>query len=326
LGAQGHTAEREFYFPGFLTSTKLISLELQVCCALRRALLPRSGASARARALMQPCGLQDPVFRRHVLVQYLIVLHYLADRAAHPPKTPEIPKKQREELPKLQERCYKLLGGIPPRGGEFVKTLRRILTRENNWATWKKNKCEDFTIDREAAEPGLSVGDKRKALNAAANVWKQCYFDKNKRQAFVPKTFENGDILEICKPKDREKADEPWNSSKLEKRLDQVREDADPENYIEDEYRKNNIPQWRWVTMRLLLTYDFMLFGQGTAELKFLEGVVKHMDEKDEKNAANGARPGEEAGKDAEEQAGDDKGKEDNAGAEKTKEEDKMKD
>jgi len=80
------------------------------------------------------------------------------------------------------------------------------------------------------------------------------------------------------------------------------------------------------VTMRLLLTYDFMLFGQGTAELKFLEGVVKHMDEKDEKNAANGARPGEEAGKDAEEQAGDDKGKEDNAGAEKTKEEDKMKD
>ncbi|KAJ1484363.1 hypothetical protein T484DRAFT_1797271, partial [Baffinella frigidus] len=66
--SEAHTAEREYYFPGFLTSTKLISLELQ-----------------------------DPTFRRHVLVQYLIVLHYLADRASHPPKTPEVPKKMREE-------------------------------------------------------------------------------------------------------------------------------------------------------------------------------------------------------------------------------------
>ena len=49
--AKGGGAERHFDFPGFLTDTKLIALEFQ-----------------------------DPIFRRQILVQILIVLHYLLDR------------------------------------------------------------------------------------------------------------------------------------------------------------------------------------------------------------------------------------------------------
>ena len=68
-------AEREFYFPGFLTSTRLISLELQ-----------------------------DSTFRRHLLVQYLIVLIYLLDPSTHPPKSIDIRKAHKDELSKLIKR------------------------------------------------------------------------------------------------------------------------------------------------------------------------------------------------------------------------------
>ncbi|KAJ1484362.1 hypothetical protein T484DRAFT_1797270, partial [Baffinella frigidus] len=94
-------------------------------------------------------------------------------------------------IPKLQERCFKQLSGIPPRGAAFVATLRRILSRENNWTTWKKAKCPDFSrgFDTDAGGPVLVVGDKRRGMDQAANVWKQRYFDPKKIRNFIPEAF-----------------------------------------------------------------------------------------------------------------------------------------
>ena len=96
-------ADPEFHFPGFLTDTKLIALEFQ-----------------------------DPVFRRQILVQMLVVMHYLLDRSAWmhtTSKTPELPRKARADLVILQDRAFKLLEATPPRAraAGFVGTIKRIL-------------------------------------------------------------------------------------------------------------------------------------------------------------------------------------------------------
>jgi len=251
-------AEREFYFPGFLTSTRLISLELQ-----------------------------DTHFRRHVLVQYLIVLGYLLDSSLHPPKSLDINKRIREELSKLQNRSWKLLEGIPPRGEQFVASLRRVLDRESNWASWKKDKCPDFSKPALDDKPEFKVGVKRKQIAAAANLWKRRYFTKKVRDTFADEALEKGSLLEVCKPKDREDPDKPENSTKIMTRMQVVREQMDPENCIEEEYRHNNNTCWCWITLRMLAAYEIEYFTAATAENKFLEGAVNRMDGKDVKDADN---------------------------------------
>ena len=52
------------------------------------------------------------------------------------------------------------------------------------------------------------------------------------------------------------------------------------------EYRKNNVPCWRWVTLRMLATYDITLFDSCTKDKKWLEGVVEEKDKQDAKAGA----------------------------------------
>lgn len=215
-------ADREFYFPGFLTSTRLISLELQ-----------------------------DMHFRRHVLVQYLIVLMYVLDPSMHPPKSSDIRKTQVEGLQKLVTRCWGLLEQIPPRGAQFVAQLRKIMDRENNWALWKKDKCQDFSLPPLMDEPVIEVGTKRKDILAAANVWKRRFFTPKNRDKFHVEGLVEGDIMKVCRPKDREH-DEQSCSTDVMKRMDVVRDQMNPENYIEEEFKFNNKTCWRWVTLRML--------------------------------------------------------------------------
>ena len=258
-----HSAEREFYFPGFLTSTKLVSLELQ-----------------------------DMIFRRNVLVQYLIALHYLLDSSVHPPKSIELSKKEQDEVTKVQERCFRMLEGIPPKGTQSVSTLRKILDRENNWSVWKRERCPDFgRTCQEPEGPGIQAGEKRKIieraeaetcpLDKAENRWKRRFFRTTVARDFIPAGLKSGGPpLDVCRPRDREDPARPDRSTSLPVRLQVVRDEADPEACIEEEYKKNNDPCWRWVTLRLLAAAQINAFNHATSVNRYLEGAVALIDGK----------------------------------------------
>ncbi|KAI5077852.1 hypothetical protein GOP47_0007676 [Adiantum capillus-veneris] len=97
----------------YLTSSKLMSLELK-----------------------------DSSFRRHILVQCLIIFDYL--------KTPSKTDKEglrellREEVKVLEERVKKLLEVTPPKGKDFLANIEHILEREQNWVWWKRDGCSAF--------------------------------------------------------------------------------------------------------------------------------------------------------------------------------------
>ena len=125
-----------------------------------------------------------------------------------------------EALQKLVSRCWALLEAMPPRGAQFASQLRKIMDRENNWASWKKDKCPDFSKAPLADEPVLEIGTKRKDVLTAAHVWKRRFFTPKNRDKLDIEGLVEGDILKVCKPKDREQADKPELSTNVMTRMD----------------------------------------------------------------------------------------------------------
>lgn len=113
----------------YLTSSKLMSLELK-----------------------------DSSFRRHILVQCLIIFDYL--------KTPSKTDKEglrellREEVKVLEERVKALLEITPPKGKDFLANIEHILEREQNWVWWKRDGCSAF--DRASPEKKSSQEQSKK--------------------------------------------------------------------------------------------------------------------------------------------------------------------
>ena len=107
----------EIYFAKFLTSSKLMMLQLR-----------------------------DGYFRRHVLVQLLIFLQTIAtERKGQPPLT----SAQRANVDELHAKCVELLRAIPPGGPRFASAVLLMLEREEHWIKWKANGCVPF--DKAAA-------------------------------------------------------------------------------------------------------------------------------------------------------------------------------
>merc|ERR1740130_668494 len=104
----------EVYFAKFLTSAKLINLQLR-----------------------------DVYFRRHVLVQ---VRMFLQTAAAQD----QLLAAQRTKIDDMETRANSLMAATAPNGALFAATVRATLQREKHWADWKKAGCVAF--DKAAVE------------------------------------------------------------------------------------------------------------------------------------------------------------------------------
>ncbi|MCE0481594.1 suppressor of the transcriptional defect of hpr1 by overexpression [Datura stramonium] len=118
--------------------------------------------------------LKDPSFRRHVLVQCLILFDYLKvwctsekranenvpnvasagvlpGEAAPGKSEKELPSESmvgiafaKEEIKTSEQRVKKLLEMTPPKGIDFLHSIEHILERERNWVWWKRDGCPPF--------------------------------------------------------------------------------------------------------------------------------------------------------------------------------------
>ncbi|KAK3025318.1 hypothetical protein RJ639_044449, partial [Escallonia herrerae] len=149
--------------------------------------LQRSTAQSWALTL-----LKDPSFRRHILVQCLILFDYqkegitvlvmgrfgLFEQVTHSTMLPllssssphsapgQAPGKSdkdlpsdtlKEELKTCEDRVKKLLTVTPPKGEEFLRSIEHILERERNWVWWKRDGCPPFEkqpIEKKSLQDG----------------------------------------------------------------------------------------------------------------------------------------------------------------------------
>ncbi|KAL3516360.1 hypothetical protein ACH5RR_023262 [Cinchona calisaya] len=207
----------------YLTSTKLMGLELK-----------------------------DPNFRRHILVQCLILFDYLKAPGKNDKDLPS--ETMKEEIKNCEERVKKLLEMTPPKGKEFLRSIEHILERERNWVWWKRDGCPPFEkqpIEKKLIEecvkkrrPRWRLGNKE-----LSQLWK--WADLNPNALTDPQRVRTPAITEYWKP---------------------LAEDMDESTGIEAEYHHKNNRVYCWKGLRFSARQDLEGFSRFTEH--GIEGVV----------------------------------------------------
>lgn len=230
------------YFAKFLTSEKLMNLQLR-----------------------------DSHFRRHILLQLLILFQYLLGDVKFKAQAHVTSDAQSHWIKDTTEKVYQLLGETPPNGSEFVAYIKRALKCEENWIAWKNDGCQSFErkpVDKDdPSRPTYTrrphLGDRlglpsRKIDMGSAELtrlWNIC-----------------PDNLEACKAKNRVFVPE------MEKFLEEPYEQADPEARIDAEYKLVNNPNFSWQCLRMLSQKSTHFFQGTTAQIKplpdYLDTVI----------------------------------------------------
>lgn len=231
----------DFYFPKFLTSSRLTNLQIR-----------------------------DPYFGRHCLVQYIILIQCLRQKARIPIQ--ELKDAQRKQLSKYEERTLKLLENMTVDGKTFTNAVVSILERENNWIQWKAKGCKPYEVE---APPQKLQGLKRKREQEAEESRKQGAMG----DPALSKLFEEGagDLVSLM-------GDSRNFQPNLEQQMVKVMEEVDPVNEIEEMYRTTKEKVFAWRTIRIVSAEQLAVIkhasGQGKQADKTEcnpDGIAAHL-------------------------------------------------
>lgn len=196
--------------------------------------------------------LKDPSFRRHVLVQCLILFDYLKAPGKNDKDLPS--ESMKEEMKSCEERVKKLLETTPPKGKDFLHGIEHILEREKNWVWWKRDGCPPFekqSMEKKAVQDGPKKRRPRWRLGnkELSQLWK--WADQNPNALTDPQRVRTPAITEYWKP---------------------LAEDMDPSAGIEAEYHHKNNRVYCWKGLRFSARQDLDGFSRFTDH--GIEGVV----------------------------------------------------
>ncbi|XP_068955844.1 THO complex subunit 1 isoform X4 [Petaurus breviceps papuanus] len=203
------TGGEHVYFAKFLTSEKLMDLQLS-----------------------------DSNFRRHILLQYLILFQYLKGQVKFKSSNYVLTDEQSLWIEDTTKSVYQLLSENPPDGERFSKMVEHILSTEENWNSWKNEGCPSFVKESEEL----------------TRLWNHC-----------------PDNMEACKSETRE------YMPTLEEFFEEAIEQADPENMVENEYKAVNNSNYGWRALRLLARRSPHFFQPTNQQFKSLPEYLENM-------------------------------------------------
>uniref|UniRef100_A0A8B9R1L8 THO complex 1 n=1 Tax=Anas platyrhynchos TaxID=8839 RepID=A0A8B9R1L8_ANAPL len=235
------TGGEHVYFAKFLTSEKLMDLQLS-----------------------------DSNFRRHILLQYLILFQYLKGQVKFKSSNYVLTDEQSLWIEDTTKAVYQLLSENPPDGERFSKMVEHILNTEENWNSWKNEGCPSFVKERylsfkpmrparkrPAPEDFLGKGPNKKILmgnEELTRLWNLC-----------------PDNMEACKSESRE------YMPTLEEFFEEAIEQADPENMVENKYKAVNNSNYGWRALRLLARRSPHFFQPTNQQFKSLPEYLENM-------------------------------------------------
>ncbi|XP_042299019.1 THO complex subunit 1-like isoform X2 [Sceloporus undulatus] len=236
------TGGEHVYFAKFLTSEKLMDLQLS-----------------------------DSNFRRHILLQYLILFQYLKGQVKFKSSNYILTDEQSLWIEDTTKLVYQLLSENPPDGERFSKMVEHILNTEENWNSWKNEGCPSFVKERPsdskpikpfvrkrpAPEDFLGKGPNKKILmgnEELTRLWNLC-----------------PDNLEACKSESRE------YMPTLEEFFEGAIEQADPENMVDKEFKVVNNSNYGWRALRLLARRSPHFFQPTNQQFKSLPEYLENM-------------------------------------------------
>nr|XP_033789826.1 THO complex subunit 1 isoform X2 [Geotrypetes seraphini] len=229
------------YFAKFLTSEKLMDLQLSDCN-----------------------------FRRHILLQYLILFQYLKGQVKFKSSNYVLLDEQSLWIEDTTKLVHQLLCETPPVGDRFSKMIEHILNTEENWNAWKNEGCPSFVKERPmdskptrvvrkrpAPEDFLGKGNNKKIImgnDELTRLWNLC-----------------PDNMDACKAENRE------YMPTLEEFFEEAIEQAVPENMVESEYKVVNNSNYGWRALRLLARRSPHFFQPTNQQFRSLPEYLENM-------------------------------------------------
>ncbi|KAI1243322.1 hypothetical protein IHE44_0000917 [Lamprotornis superbus] len=214
--------------------------------------------------------LSDSNFRRHILLQYLILFQYLKGQVKFKSSNYVLTDEQSLWIEDTTKAVYQLLSENPPDGERFSKMVEHILNTEENWNSWKNEGCPSFVKERPpdskpmrpvrkrpAPEDFLGKGSNKKILmgnEELTRLWNLC-----------------PDNMEACKSESRE------YMPTLEEFFEEAIEQADPENMVENKYKAVNNSNYGWRALRLLARRSPHFFQPTNQQFKSLPEYLENM-------------------------------------------------
>ncbi|NXW35979.1 THOC1 protein, partial [Phaetusa simplex] len=235
------TGGEHVYFAKFLTSEKLMDLQLS-----------------------------DSNFRRHILLQYLILFQYLKGQVKFKSSNYVLTDEQSLWIEDTTKAVYQV-GTVDPSLKITCKNVYcHILNTEENWNSWKNEGCPSFVKERPpdskpmrpvrkrpAPEDFLGKGPNKKILmgnEELTRLWNLC-----------------PDNMEACKSESRE------YMPTLEEFFEEAIEQADPENMVENKYKAVNNSNYGWRALRLLARRSPHFFQPTNQQFKSLPEYLENM-------------------------------------------------
>ncbi|XP_059420138.1 THO complex subunit 1-like [Carassius carassius] len=229
------------YFAKFLTSEKLMDLQLS-----------------------------DSNFRRHILLQYLILFQYLKGQVKFKSSSCVLNDDQSLWIEDTTKLVYQLVKETPPDGDKFASMVEHILNTEENWNSWKNEGCPSFVKERPAETKPIRPSRKRPAP--------EDFLGKGPDRKILMGNEEltrlwnlNPDNMEACKSDSRE------FMPSLEEFFVEAIEQADPTNMVEDEYKVVRNSNYGWRALRLLSRRSPHFFQPTNQQFKSLADYLENM-------------------------------------------------
>ncbi|XP_058612651.1 THO complex subunit 1 [Onychostoma macrolepis] len=229
------------YFAKFLTSEKLMDLQLS-----------------------------DSNFRRHILLQYLILFQYLKGQVKFKSSSCVLNDDQSLWIEDTTKLVYQLLRETPPDSDKFASMVEHILNTEENWNTWKNEGCPSFVKERPAETKPIRPSRKRQAP--------EDFLGKGPDRKILMGNDEltrlwnlNPDNMEACKSDSRE------FMPSLEDFFVEAIEQADPSNMVEEEYKVVRNSNYGWRALRLLSRRSPHFFQPTNQQFKSLADYLENM-------------------------------------------------
>lgn len=221
------------YFSKFLTSEKLMSLQLR-----------------------------DSHFRRHTLIQCLILFQYLTSSVKFKGPSHVLTEAQATWIKTATDKVYALIKETPPNGEDFATYVRQVLVREDSWIVWKNDGCPSYEkhpqMELELYPEKTHLGDSSNKIDIGnaelSRLWNLC-----------------PDNLKACAQSSR--AFMPDKVKFLEEPIEQ----ADPDAKIEAEYKMVKNPNFTWQALRLLSSTSPHYFQNTTASIKPIPDYLEHV-------------------------------------------------
>ncbi|PAA77846.1 hypothetical protein BOX15_Mlig024300g3, partial [Macrostomum lignano] len=228
--------------------------------------------------------LLDHRFRRALLVQLLVLLQYLVAHVKFKSADQQLKPDQADWVAATKQRAFAILRETPPDAEEFAKLVEHVLEREELWSQWKNDSCPSIVRDPPADEP---EADKLQQQRAGRKRRPNVLVDRDGHKLF---RFANPRLTQLWRlcPDNMEAAKDREFTPELQPFFADAIDEADPEQLVEEQYKRVNSESWAWCALRLLSRkspYFFQNQAQGPSQVvapgrplrEYLDNILTHL-------------------------------------------------